>query len=95
MLVAAAAVGVATVFAAPFSGEALPLHPGLPPPTPSPSPGGLTSSLLRPVEEPAGRMAANLVLVVTSVFPGGQSRPRVEVGVGVEMLHGHIRQTWV
>lgn len=34
MLVAAAAVGVATVFAAPFSGEALPLHPRLPLPTP-------------------------------------------------------------
>lgn len=35
MLVAAAAVGVATVFAAPFSGETLPpappLHPGAPP----------------------------------------------------------------
>lgn len=42
MLVAAAAVGVATVFAAPFSGETLPSplpwHPGAPHSTPLPSP---------------------------------------------------------
>lgn len=87
MLVAGAAVGVATVFAAPFSGEMLPS------PRPLPRNLGLlhsrlTSSLC-PVEESRGGLGANFGLGSNSSLAGtGWGR------VGVQTLRGYHRETW-
>lgn len=93
MLVAGAAVGVATVFSAPFSGETLPrappLHPGVPthlscPLARSDCPPR-SSALLKGLEEGWGESWSWCLLQ----FWRGHSHPRLGVGVG------YIRQTWV
>lgn len=72
MLVAAAAVGVATVFAAPFSGEIMPLPCTLGSPTSLLSPGAVDTppprSLLCPAESPGEGCGLIHVLVLTAVL---------------------------
>lgn len=74
MLVAAAAVGVATVFAAPFSGEAPPgprfPHPEFPHPQapqhPAPTALAQPANSARPAQGPGGQMGAVAILPPSS-----------------------------